>query len=188
MGACAGAALYSTHMLKDIGLFDPYFDTGYEDAELGVRANVLGYDSYLAPDAIVYHKISRSVAKIRDFDYVLKTQLNIFYSYFKLMPWPVILLNLPFIIFKYGAVILLNLIFGRFFFFNVMRKAISSSLTTERKTINKARQEFYRSHRPISSFRILSKMEFFLWFDIKRFYKHMIRGEKTQFEKVAQNK
>ncbi len=187
VGACAGAALYSTTMLNAIGVFDTYFETGYEDAELGVRASILGYKSVLAPNAIVHHKISKSVAKIRDFNYVLKTQLNIFYTYFKLMPAGVIALNLPFLIIKYGIVLLLNLIFGRWFFFRVLWKSIYLSLTSERKRIKFARKAFFNKYTPISTMGILKKMEFFLWFDIQRFYKHMIRGEKTQFEKVNQS-
>jgi GT2 family glycosyltransferase len=184
IGPCAGAALYETGMLRSIGLFDEYFNTGYEDAELGARASVLGYTSVYAPRAVVRHKVSTSVAKIRDFDYVLKTQLNIFYTYFKLMPWPIIVINVPWMIFKYSMVLILNLIFGRLFFFKVMRAAIWRALTSERIRIKNARTIFYKNHQPVSSWKIILKMEFFLWFDIKRFFKHMIRGEKTQFEKV----
>ena len=187
IGPCAGAALYSTAMLEEVGLFDEYFETGYEDAEIGVRASVVGYKSVLAPNAIVHHKISRSVSKIRDFNYVLKTQLNIFYSYFKLMPRGVILINFPFLLLKYGIVLILNLLFGRWFFFRVMRTAIWKSLTSERNVIMNARKDFHQNHTTISTWKILKKMEFFLWFDIKRFFKHMIRGEKTQFEKISQH-
>lgn len=187
-GPCAGAALYSTEMLRTVGSFDPYFDTGYEDAELGVRAMVMGYQTRFAPDAIVYHKISRSVSKIRDFDYVLKMQLNIFYTYFKLMPTMVILVNLCFLLFKYITVLILNLVFGKWFFFRVMRTAIWKCLTTERSTIQQARTEFKNvAGKRVSSWQIIRNMEFFLWFDIHRFFKHMIRGEKTQFEKVTQS-
>ena len=66
-GVSAGACLYSTRMLENIGLFDPYFQTGYEDAELGVRAKILGYKCVFEPTAVVYHKVSQSVKKIRDF-------------------------------------------------------------------------------------------------------------------------
>jgi GT2 family glycosyltransferase len=38
-GPCAGAGLYRWDMLRQIGLFDDYFSTGYEDAELGLRLN-----------------------------------------------------------------------------------------------------------------------------------------------------
>lgn len=183
-GACAGAALYSTRMLQDIGYFDTYFHTGYEDAELGMRAVVAGYAVGYEPAARVRHKISQSVSKVKDFNYVKKTQINIFYSWFKLMPWPLIVLNLPFMLFKYLTVLLLNAVTGRWFFFRVMKSAIWATLTSERKAIAKARKQFYQERRSISSFSIMKKMHFFLWFDIGRFYKHFIKGHKTEFEKV----
>lgn len=183
-GACAGAALYSTRMLQDIGGFDPYFHTGYEDAELGMRAIVSGYRAGYQPEAQVYHKISQSVSKVKDFNYVKKTQINIFYSWFKLMPWPVILLNLPFMLFKYLTVLMLNAVTGRWFFFRVMKSAIWESLTAERQHILHARRQFYQRRTSTSSFYLLQRMTFFLWFDIGRFYKHFIKGEKTDFEKV----
>lgn len=184
IGACAGAALYRTDMLRDIGMFDAYFHTGYEDAELGLRAVVAGYETGYAAEAIVHHKISQSIAKVKDFQYVKKTQVNIFYSWFKLMPWPIILLNLPFMILKYGIVLFLNGITGRRFFFRVMKSAIWATLTSERPIILQARKNFHDGRKLRSSLSILSKMEFFLWFDAKRFYRHFIRGEKTHFEKT----
>lgn len=72
IGACAGAALYSTRMLKDIGLFDEYFVTGYEDAELGLRAFIAGYKCEYEPKAIVYHKMGLSIKQIFNYDYTLK--------------------------------------------------------------------------------------------------------------------
>ena len=187
VGPCAGAALYRGSMLQAIGTFDPYFKTGYEDAELGLRATILGYKSVYAPEAIVYHKISRSVARIRDFEYVKKTQLNIFYTYFKLLPAAALVLNLPFALIKYTIVLLINLLAGRWFFFKVVYKSIWAGLSSERKTIALARKQFQANHSPIATFQILKKMEFFLWFDMKRFFKHVVRGEKTQFEKVVQS-
>jgi len=184
MGACAGACLYSTAMLKDIGLFDNYFSTGYEDAELGVRANVLGYKTVYAPKAIVHHKISQSVSKIRDEEYVLKIQLNIFYTYFKLMPLGVVLLNIPFLVFKYIMVLILDVLFMRWKFLRIMSMAIYRSFFSERGRILKAREVFMKQHQPISSLMIIQKFEFFLWFDIKRFWKHFIKKQKTDFEKT----
>ena len=69
MGACAGAALYNRNMLEEIGVFDPVFSTGYEDAELGLRAKVFGYNCTYCPSAIVYHKMGSSIRKIFNEDY-----------------------------------------------------------------------------------------------------------------------
>ena len=60
-GACAGAALYRTRMLADIGLFDEDFFLLYEDVDLCFRAQLSGYKCLYVPDAIVYHKASSSI-------------------------------------------------------------------------------------------------------------------------------
>jgi hypothetical protein len=183
VGPCAGAALYSVEMLRNTGIFDEYFETGYEDAELGIRAVVLGYKSIFEPKAIVYHKISRSVNKVLNYNYLLKIQLNIFYSYFKLMPLPVLLINLPSLIFKYGSVLLIDIVFLRIRFLKIMTHAIFRTLFRERKTILRSRRAFFTSHQPVPSLTILKKLEFFLWFDIKRFYKYVILNRPTTFER-----
>ncbi|MHC4105542.1 MAG: glycosyltransferase family 2 protein [Planctomycetota bacterium] len=60
-GACAGAALYRTRMLADIGLFDEDFFLLYEDVDLCFRAQLRGYKCLYVPDAIVYHKAGSSI-------------------------------------------------------------------------------------------------------------------------------
>lgn len=183
MGSCAGATLYSAAMLQHIGVFDEYFDTGYEDAELGARAVVLGYKSIFEPQAIVFHKISRSVKKIRNYEYLLKIQLNIFYSYFKIMPYPALLANLPALVFKYASVLLMDVVFLRWQFLKVMSEAIYRTIFKESQRIRQSRRAFFKKHHPVPSWPILKKQEFFLWFDIKRFYKFMILRKPTTFEK-----
>jgi GT2 family glycosyltransferase len=60
-GACAGAALYRTVMLEDIGLFDEDFFLLYEDVDLSFRAQLRNYKCLYVPQAIVYHKGSSSI-------------------------------------------------------------------------------------------------------------------------------
>lgn len=60
-GACAGAALYRTDMLRDIGLFDEEFFILYEDVDLSFRAQLKGYRCRYAPEAVVHHKGSGSI-------------------------------------------------------------------------------------------------------------------------------
>ncbi len=182
IGACAGAAIYRTDMLRAIGIFDEYFETGYEDAELGVRANILGYDTIFEPTAVVKHKVKQSIKKILNYEYILKIQLNIFYAYFKLMPFWVLLLNLPSFLFKYGSIIIIDIVFIRPKFLKIMLDAWYRTIFKNRKTILAARRTFYKKHRPISSWKILQKMQFFLWFDIKRFWKYIILRKETELE------
>ena len=62
-GACAGAALYRTRMLQDIGLFDEDFFLLYEDVDLSFRAQLRGHKCLFIPEAIVYHQASSSIGE-----------------------------------------------------------------------------------------------------------------------------
>ena len=173
-GACGGACMYSVKMLKKIGIFDSNFSTGYEDAELGARAIVCGYTSLYEPNAIVFHKGGQSLNKVKNEAYHIQIQRNIFYSYFKLMPLMVILVNLPFFILKYNLVLIIDIVFRRRKYFNRMWKAIKYTVFIDRKKIFKARKKFHKNNNTIPSYKIMKKMTFFLLFDVKRFYKYII--------------
>lgn len=173
-GACAGAALYSVQMLREIGIFDDYFNTGYEDAELGVRANILGYTTIFEPSAVVYHKISSSINKIRDYQYTLSIQIAVWYTYWKLMPWGVILFNLPSMLFKYSLVFIMNIIFWRKQFLQIQVQSFVEVFFKQRHIIFGGRKAFFKKHQPISSWKIIQKQTFFLWFDIWRFWHFVI--------------
>lgn len=175
-GACAGAALYRVEMLQEIGLFDEFFHTGYEDAELGARALLLGYRCMYEPRAVVYHKGSRSLRKVIDEHYLSRVQLNIFYTYGKLMPAGVLLINLPSFLFKYGSVLLLDVLFARWRYLRIMTRAMGWALNTRRRDIWRSRQAFLGEHQPISSLAILRRQTFFLLFDLRRFWK-MLKSE-----------
>ncbi len=54
--ACGCAMLVDRAVLADVGGWDEGAFAYYEDVELGWRLHVLGYDVWLAPHAIVYHK------------------------------------------------------------------------------------------------------------------------------------
>lgn len=60
-GACSGAALYRTKMLKDIGFFDERFFLLYEDVDLSFRAQIRGYKCIYVPEAVVYHLTSKTI-------------------------------------------------------------------------------------------------------------------------------
>jgi hypothetical protein len=60
-GACGGASIYRRRMLDDIGGFDPDFFLIYEDVDLSFRAQLRGYKCLYVPDAIAYHRVSRSI-------------------------------------------------------------------------------------------------------------------------------
>lgn len=84
-GACAGAALYRTSMLNDIGLFDEDFFLLYEDVDLSFRAQLRGYRCLYVPDAMVYHKGSGTI--VRD------SPMSVYYSH-RNLEW-VYIQNMP---------------------------------------------------------------------------------------------
>jgi len=183
-GACAGAALYRVELFRTLGLFDTFFRTGYEDAEFGLRALLCGYECRYAPEAIVYHKISRSINKIRDFQYTLKIQVDVFYTVLKCWPTVNLIINGPFFLFKVFTITLMNLVFGRWKFMRVLWTALYQVLIRDRETISKARQAFFAEAKPtIPWYAFQQKLTFFLWFDIRRFYKYVWKREKMVFER-----
>lgn len=183
IGPCGGAALYRTEMLREIGIFDEHFTNGYEDVELGLRGIVCGYRSVYAPEAIVYHKVSRSINKIRDFEYTLNIQKHIYYIIAKLIPAGAFWACFPFLLFRTFAGMAINTLFFRKKYLLIQWQALSWVLTDGRKFLWQSRKQFFKKHRVISSVQLLKKMDFFLKKDLRRFYKYLIRGEKMVFEK-----
>ncbi len=84
-GACAGAALYRTEMLKEIGFFDEDFFLLYEDVDISFRAQLQGYRCIYVPEAVVYHKGSASI--------VHDSPTSVYYSH-RNLEW-VYLKNMP---------------------------------------------------------------------------------------------
>jgi GT2 family glycosyltransferase len=60
-GACAGAALYRSSLLREVGLFDEDFFLLYEDVDLSFRSQLSGYRCLYVPEALVYHRGSGSL-------------------------------------------------------------------------------------------------------------------------------
>lgn len=181
-GASGGACLYSAEMLRKIGLYDDYFITGYEDAELGVRAMVAGYPLVYEPEAVVIHKVGASINKVRDYKYTLKLQLDILYAYFKLMPAWVIILNMPAVIFRTAILFALFGLWGRWTYFRIFFHGWYLLLTRDRKILLVNRRKFAPLRR-LSWIQIRKKQDFFLVDNFKRFKTYFWQGEKTIFEK-----
>ena len=181
VGACAGAALYRADMLREIGLFDEYFSTGYEDAEHGLRAFLCGYETVYCPDAVVYHKVSQSLDKVRDFDYAVSIQKNIHYTWLKLTPLSVAVLNSPFILLKLILVPLTAALFGRG---TLMRAHVRANAQTVRdfRLAMKARRE-WQSKRRAGIWKCLRFQKFFVSVYAGYFFRYMLTGRKTVFER-----
>lgn len=179
-GACAGACLYSSEMLKKIGLFDEFFITGYEDAELGVRAVLAGYKSIFEPKAVVYHKGSVSINKMRDLKYTVKLQTNIYYTLFKLLPISLLILSLPLNIIRVIIMIIIGLI--------TFRKNLYQSQILSIKEVYKNKKTFilsrrsFKHKRKLNSLTILRLQSSFIPYYFNYFWNFIVKGNKTVFE------
>lgn len=184
-GSCAAATLYRTSMIRRIGFFDEYFTTGYEDAEYGMRATVLGYQCVYNPKAIAYHKIGQSISKVYNTDYAQMIQTSIWYSYFKVMPYPVILLTLPIISLKLLLLVLFNLVSGRTRYQSILRGSIKDTVKNWRNIQRARRTLFAISGQNRSVFDILRRQTFFLPYDIRRFYRVFVKGRESSYDEYA---
>ncbi|MEM9313167.1 MAG: glycosyltransferase family 2 protein [Pseudomonadota bacterium] len=181
IGGCAGAVLFRAGMLREVGLFDPYFGTGYEDAEHGLRAFLRGYPTRYCPSAIVRHKVSQSIDKVRDFSYSVGIQKNINYTIIKLMPMGALAVNLPFIVLKTIFVPLTALLFGRWTLFKAHLTAIRMTIADlpQARMSRKTFQQQERIRLPAT----LAAQQFFLATYFGYFTRYMLTGRKTVFER-----
>lgn len=83
--APAGATLYRTAMLKEIGLFDEKFFAYLEDVDISFRARLAGWRIFYEPKAVVFHEVSATGSKLGNFSryHYIK---NFFLLYAKNMP------------------------------------------------------------------------------------------------------
>lgn len=164
LGPSGGACLYSTRMLKSIGWFDPYFNTGYEDAEFALRAFSAGYKCQALVKARVFHEGSVSIAKVRDRSYLTYVQKSIWYSYFKNMPPVFILWNFPSILFKYIFILAMYTLTFNASFLQIHLSSFAYLFSS------KFRRELRVQKSKKASFaKALEATQFFLLFDIQRF-------------------
>ncbi len=59
-GACAGAALYRREFIADAGFLDADFFLNFEDVDLSLRAQLLGWPVWFCREAVVRHRVSGS--------------------------------------------------------------------------------------------------------------------------------
>ncbi len=85
LGASAGATLYRSSMLHQIGIFDEDFFAYYEDVDISLRARLYGWQIFFEPRAEAYHLINMTGNRVKGF---------MTYQTMKNMPW-VLIKNLP---------------------------------------------------------------------------------------------
>lgn len=179
MGFCAGACLLRLSLIKQIGGFDPFFDTGYEDAELSIRAIVNYKRIIFVPGAIVFHKMGQSVKKIKSYKRTLKIIRDINYAALTNLPVMNIVLNFPFVLLRNISIVLLFVVSFRFSYPAMLLRATTLTIFVDLKTILRNRKLKTRS---IGFWKLLIFQHFFLKHDLERFWRHIINKEAHKFE------
>lgn len=95
--ACAGASIYRRAVFDEIGLFDEAHFAYLEDVDVAYRARIAGYRNYYIPEAVVRHVGSATSGSPYNEFKTRYSSRNSIYLVYKNMPWPQILLNLPFL-------------------------------------------------------------------------------------------
>jgi GT2 family glycosyltransferase len=93
-GACAGAAAYRRGVLEDVGFLDDDFFMTSEDVDLSFRMQLRGYECWMIPQAIVYHRYRGAMSKFPSRQ-AFFTHRNSEFVYFKNMPAGLMLSHLP---------------------------------------------------------------------------------------------
>jgi GT2 family glycosyltransferase len=91
---CAAAALYARDAFLETGGFDESFFCYFEDVELAFRLRLAGHRCLYVPDAVARHVGSASAGRGSAFT-VYHGHRNLVWTYFKNMPWALLLLYLP---------------------------------------------------------------------------------------------
>ncbi len=180
IGPCAGAAIYSIDMLKDIGTFDEHFNTGYEDAELSLRATLEGYKTTYEPKAIVYHKGGMSIKSIFDIKFAITEQTNILYTIYKLYP----LIILPFItLFLMLRVVIILILAVCFFKTQIAKVLLKSYILFFTKIISIALKNRLSNRLDIlKALKILRIQASTLCFDTRRFTRIIVGRNSSAVE------
>jgi GT2 family glycosyltransferase len=151
-GACAGAVLYRRSMIDDIGFFDESFFAVGEDLDLSFRAILAGYKCLYVPDAIVYHKVNQTVGRNSDF-LLYHSRKNVEYTYFKNVPFPLIIATLP-----------LHIIYNFLTFVQAFFDKRVKIFLKSKKDFIKNFTEVYRLRKKIQEKRKISLKELFFSF------------------------
>ena len=97
LGACGGAAMYRSSMLRDIMVSGEFFDGDFfafgEDLDLSLRARLYGYKCIAIPSAVVYHRVRSTAGRGSSLSLFLSHR-NFILTVMKNFPAIVILRNL----------------------------------------------------------------------------------------------
>jgi len=180
MGACSAGALYRVEALRECGLYDELFFLNYEDVDLSMRCILYGWKCIFEPKSVIYHKLSVSVEKVRDYAINVQGHYNLLRAYFYNTPALVILLNLPFILIRDLAVIFGTLLTGRFWIFRVFIHARMRFLFNLHDIMRERANRM--KHKKVSSFYLLRHQKNFLRKYIPYFITFVVKGQRHHYE------
>jgi GT2 family glycosyltransferase len=180
LGACSANALYRVEALRECGMYDEEFFLNYEDADLSLRCILYGWKCVYEPKSIIYHKVSVSIKKIRNYEFNVRSQVNQMKSYFYNMPLIVIVLNSPFIVLRDIFVLLTNLVFFKWI---IVKTILHSKLVflSQIGKILRTRSERMK-HKKISWRYIWCKQKSFVPFYWNYFVEIILRRNKSVLE------
>jgi len=147
VGACGGAVLYRAEMLTGVGVFREDFFANFEDVELSLRAQAHGWSCYYVADAVVRHKLSRSIGKVRDEDFNVRSQRNAAFACLVNLPWQVIVLDLPWVVLRDLGVFVFGTLLMQWSLVRTVARA-RWRLLLERKDILRCRRELAPHRKP----------------------------------------
>lgn len=98
LGACAGAVLYRSAALRQVGLFRSEFFLNFEDVDLSLRLVAAGFGVRFVPTARVCHGLNQSIAKVRNEAFAVRSIRNMDFAYLVNMPWPVLVFGAPWLL------------------------------------------------------------------------------------------
>ncbi len=160
LAACGGAMMIRTELLETVGLLDDSFFANFEDVDYCLRAQALGYDCLYVPKAIVDHKLNVSIAKVRNEEFHVRSLRNLTVAIWANLPWQVLLLDLPWILARDLAVLILAPLLGQLEIARIVFRARQAAWV-DRSAILATRREL-RKRRKGSWFRILMRQKSFL--------------------------
>ena len=97
----ACAALYHRDLLRETGGFDETFFAYGDDADLGMRARLLGWRAWYVPDAVVHHRHSATAGAYSPLKIMLVERNRILLA-LKNFPLPILLQNPYWTLRRYG--------------------------------------------------------------------------------------
>ncbi len=91
---CAAAALYRREALLHVGGFDARYFCYFEDVDLAFRLQMAGYEAHYVPDAVAWHVGGASTRRNKYLP-LYYGHRNLVWTYWKDMPWPLLIWFLP---------------------------------------------------------------------------------------------